>query len=624
MDIYIRPATLDDVPAIAKLIAANARKGGLLPRTEASIRATIDNFVVAMMQTEDGGRKAEISVPSLPSSIVVGCGTLFPHNTALVELRSLAVDETIRGGGIGKKLVAALVNRARERHFGEIFALTRAMDFFIKCGFAITAKEEFPEKVWRDCVGCPMLANCDEVAVTMDLAVEDGRRKTEDGTPKTMDDGRQTMTAPAPNPQPPTAATQQPIRKVVLAYSGGLDTSCALPWLKETYGCEVICFIANIGQNEEPEAVRDRALASGADKVIIRDLREEFANGYLFPLIQSGAIYEKKYLLGAAIARPIIAKHQVQIAEEEGADALAHGSTGKGNDQVRFELSYFALNPELTVIAPWRLWHIKGRDDALEYAHAHGIPITETREDIYSDDDNLWHISHEGGRLEDPWDAPDERMFQLVVAPEKAPDQAQEIEIEFVNGVPRKLNGQEMRGHELIRTLNLLGATHGVGRADLVENRLVGMKSHGVYETPGGTILREAHQGLEELTLDREMANFKQMVALRYADLVYNGKWFTPLRDALQAFVAVTQRDVTGTSRVRLYKGNATLVGRKATYSLYREDLATFMDDEVYDQTDGEGFIALYGLPLRIKAAADRQRIARALPKDVRKVEGRD
>lgn len=617
MNIFIRPATLDDVPAITKLIAANARKGGLLPRSEASIRATIDNFEVAGLDDGPQMMDDESSIVHRPSSRIVGCGALFPHNTSLVELRSLAVDETIRGGGIGKKLVAALVDRARERQFGEIFALTRAVDFFIKCGFAIAPKEEFPEKVWRDCVGCPMLANCDEVAVTMDLAVADGK-------PKTMDDGRWAMAAPAPNPQPPAPATQQPIRKIVLAYSGGLDTSCALPWLKETYGCEVICFIANIGQNEEPEVVRERALASGADKVIIRDLREEFANGYLFPLIQSGAIYEKKYLLGAAISRPIIARHQVQIAEEEGADALAHGSTGKGNDQVRFELSYMALNPGLAVIAPWRLWHIKGRDDALEYARSRGIPITESQDDIYSDDDNLWHISHEGGRLEDPWDAPDERVFQLVVSPEKAPDQAEEIEIEFVNGVPRKLNGQEMRGHELIRTLNLLGATHGVGRADLVENRLVGMKSHGVYETPGGTILREAHQGLEELTLDREMANFKQVVALRYADLVYNGKWFTPLRDALQAFVAVTQRDVTGTSRVRLYKGNATLVGRKATYSLYREDLATFMDDEVYDQTDGEGFIALYGLPLRIKAAADRQRIARALPKDVRKVEGRD
>jgi argininosuccinate synthase len=314
----------------------------------------------------------------------------------------------------------------------------------------------------------------------------------------------------------------------------------------------------------------------------------------------------------------------VQIAEQEGADALAHGSTGKGNDQVRFELSYMALNPTLRVIAPWREWHIKGRDDALEYARSRGIPITETNEDIYSDDDNLWHISHEGGPLEDPWDAPDDRMYQLVVSPEKAPDHAEEIEIEFVNGVPRKLNGQEMRGHELIRTLNLLGATHGVGRADLVENRLVGMKSRGVYETPGGTILRAAHQGLEELTLDRDMVNFKQVVALRYADLVYNGKWFTPLRDALQAFVAVTQRDVTGVSRVRLYKGNCAVVGRKAAYSLYREDLATFMDDEVYDQTDGEGFVALFGLPLRIKAAVDRQRSARTLPKDVRKVEGRD
>ena len=287
-----------------------------------------------------------------------------------------------------------------------------------------------------------------------------------------------------------------------------------------------------------------------------------------------------------------------------------------------------ALDPDLKVIAPWREWHLKGREDALAYARAHNIPISESMDDIYSDDDNLWHMSHEGGRLEDPWQEPNESVYQLVNSPEDAPDVAEYVEIEFISGMPKKINGQEMRGYELIRTLNLLGARHGVGRVDLVENRLVGMKSHGVYETPGGTILRAAQQGLEELTLDRETNAFKQIVALRYADLVYNGKWFTPLRDALQAFVAVTQRDVTGVSRIKLYKGNATLVGRKANYSLYREDLATFMSDDVYDQTDADGFITLYGLPLRVKGMVDDNRVRRVTPRtdavDLGKVRGRD
>ncbi|MCX6018720.1 MAG: argininosuccinate synthase [Chloroflexi bacterium] len=414
------------------------------------------------------------------------------------------------------------------------------------------------------------------------------------------------------------------VRKVVLAYSGGLDTSCAVPWLIETYGCEVICFVANVGQQDDLSLVEERALASGASKVVVEDLRAEFATEYLFPLLQSGAIFEEKYMLGAAMSRPLIAKHQVDLAEAEGADAVAHGSTGKGNDQVRFELAYMALNPDLTVIAPWREWPIKGRDDALAYARARGIAVTESFEDIYSDDDNLWHISHEGGRLEDPWQEPDPRMYQLVVDPEQAPDKPEYVEIEFISGMPKAVNGTPLGAAELIRMLNLLGARHGVGRADLVENRLVGMKSHGVYETPGGTILRAAHQGIEELTLDRDTRNFKQQAALRYADLVYNGKWFTPLRDALQAFVAVTQRDVTGVSRIKLYKGNATLVGRKANYSLYREDLATFMSDDVYDQTDATGFITLYGLQSLVKARVNRNRAARRLPRDVGRVAGRD
>ncbi len=590
----IRPAEIEDVPGIAALIAADARRGGLLPRSPQSIRAAIADFIVAE-HVDDGA--------------IVACGALAPMSANLVELRSLAVDVRMRGSGLGRRMVEQLVANARLREFSQIYALTRAVEFFQKCGFEIAAKEEFPEKVWHDCVNCPLIADCDEVAVSMDLDLPD-----EEPLPL----------APLP---PATAPAQRPstsVRKVVLAYSGGLDTSCAVPWLIETYGCEVICFVANVGQQDDLTLVEERALASGASKVIVQDLRNEFATEYLFPLLQSGAIYEDKYMLGAAMSRPLIAKRQIEVAEAEGADAVAHGSTGKGNDQVRFELAYMALNPDLTVIAPWREWKIKGRDDALAYARARGIAVTESFDDIYSDDDNLWHISHEGGRLEDPWQEPDGRMYQLVVDPEQAPDKPEYVEIEFISGMPKAVNSTPLAAADLIRMLNLLGARHGVGRADLVENRLVGMKSHGVYETPGGTILRTAHQGIEELTLDRDVRNFKQQVALRYADLVYNGKWFTPLRDALQAFVAVTQRDVTGVSRIKLYKGNATLVGRKANYSLYREDLATFMSDDVYDQTDAEGFIALYGLPSLVKARVNRSRAARHVPRDVGRVAGRD
>ncbi len=620
--IQVRPATPTDIPAIHALISADARRGGLLPRSVESITQVIDDFVVAeevatgdqAFAYDENGRWALST-----DRRVVACGALAPMSPNLVELRSLAVDKSMRGKGVGQKIVAHLVEQARLRQFGTIYALTRAVDFFLKCGFIIEPKENFPEKVWRDCVNCPLIANCDEVAVAMDLT-NDGRPTTEDGT------------EPSSVLRPPSFVDLKDIdvigevKKVVLAFSGGLDTSCAVPWLRETFGCEVICYVANVGQQDDLQVVEERALAGGASKVIIEDLRDEFANEYLFPMIQSGAIYENKYMLGASIVRPLIAKHQVDVAEREGADALAHGSTGKGNDQVRFELTYMALNPHLKVIAPWREWHLKGREDALAYARERNIPISESFEDIYSDDDNLWHISHEGGRLEDPWQEPDERMYQIVVAPELAPDIPEYVEIEFISGMPKKINGHDLRGADLIRTLNLLGARHGVGRADLVENRLVGMKSHGVYETPGGTILRVAHQGLEELTLDRETLHFKQMVALRYADLVYNGKWFTPLRDALQAFVSVTQRDLTGVARIKLYKGNATLVGRKAQYSLYREDLATFMSDDVYDQTDADGFITLYGLPNRVKAQVDfnRANAHRNPPMDLAKARGRD
>ncbi len=621
-EIQIRPATAADIPAIHALIAADARRGGLLPRSIESITAALANFIVAQTSnpSTSSGRSPQSPIPN-PS--VMGCGALAPMSPNIVELRSLAVDKSLRGMGVGQKLVAYLVEAARDRNFSTIYALTRAIDFFLKCGFEIEAKENFPEKVWHDCVNCPLIANCDEVAVAMDLE-DDEVRTTND---KLLD----TRNSSFVNLKDIDVFSD--VKKVVLAYSGGLDTSCAVPWLRETFGCEVICFIANVGQQDDLEIVKERALAGGASKVIIEDLREEFATEYLFPLIQSGAIYEHKYMLGASIVRPLIAKHQVDIAEREGADAVAHGSTGKGNDQVRFELSYMALDPDLKVIAPWREWHLKGREDALAYARAHNIPISESAEDIYSDDDNLWHMSHEGGRLEDPWLEPDKAMWLLTRAPEDAPDEPEYVEIEFISGMPKKINGQDMRASDLIRTLNLLGARHGVGRADLVENRLVGMKSHGAYETPGGAILRAAQQGLEELTLDRETNAFKQIVALRYADLVYNGKWFTPLRDALQAFVAVTQRDVTGVSRIKLYKGNATLVGRKANYSLYREDLATFMSDDVYDQTDADGFITLYGLPLRVKGQVDVNRRSNiragraepnAAPVDLRKARGRD
>ena len=620
--INIRLAVLQDIPEIYALISADARRGGLLPRSIESITQAIDDFAVAESQPEDGertiGNDSSLSVSRSPS--IAGCGALAPMSPNLVELRSLAVDKSMRGKGVGQQLVVYLVDQARLRNFGTIYALTRAVDFFVKCGFEIEPKENFPEKVWHDCVNCPLIANCDEVAVALDL-LDNRLVPTDHHIDPSSVVGRRSAFVDLKD-----IDVIGDVKKVVLAFSGGLDTSCAVPWLRETFGCEVICYVANVGQQDDLQEVEARALAGGASKVIIEDLRNEFANEYLFPMIQSGAIYENKYMLGASIVRPLIAKHQVNVAEREGADALAHGATGKGNDQVRFELTYMALNPHLKVIAPWREWQIKGREDALSYARARNIPISESFDDIYSDDDNLWHVSHEGGRLEDPWQEPDERMYQFVVSAEQAPDTPEYVEIEFISGMPKKINGHELRGADLIRTLNLLGARHGVGRADLVENRLVGMKSHGAYETPGGTILRAAHQGLEELTLDREALHFKQLVALKYADLVYNGQWFTPLRDALQAFVAVTQRDVTGIARVKLYKGNATLVGRKALYSLYREDLATFMSDDVYDQTDADGFITLYGLPNRVKAQVDfnRANAHRNPSVDMAKARGRD
>jgi argininosuccinate synthase len=396
--------------------------------------------------------------------------------------------------------------------------------------------------------------------------------------------------------------------KVVLAYSGGLDTSVILSWLKENYGCEVVTFTADLGQGEdELEGLEEKAKASGASKAYIADLKEEFLTDYAFPTMQAGAIYERLYLLGTSFARPVTAKHMVAVAQKENADAVAHGCTGKGNDQVRFELAVKALDPSLKVIAPWREWDIRSREDAIDYAEAHGIPVPATKKSIYSRDRNIWHMSHEGGILEDPWSEPGEDVYCLTTAPSAAPDEPQYLTIEFEQGVPVAVDGKKLGPVELLSRLNELGGIHGVGRTDLVENRLVGMKSRGVYETPGGTILYTAHQGLEQICLDRDTLHYKDVVAQRYAELVYFGKWFTPLREAISAFVAETQKRVSGSVRIKLFKGSCTVVGRKSPLSLYREALATFGEDQVYDQSDAEGFINLFGLPLKVRALIDKQ-----------------
>lgn len=393
------------------------------------------------------------------------------------------------------------------------------------------------------------------------------------------------------------------VQKVVLAYSGGLDTSVIVPWLKENYGCEVVAFCANVGQSDEDlSRLEQKALASGASQFVLRDLREEFAAEYLFPMLKAGAVYEHKYLLGTSVARPLIAKHLVDVAHQTGADAVAHGATGKGNDQVRFELTVMALDPRLKIIAPWREWNIRSREDAIAYAARHNVPVTATVKSIYSRDSNLWHLSHEGGLLEDPWNEPEEPMYQISTSPENAPDEPEYVEIEFESGAPVAVNGERLSPARLIERLNAIGGAHGIGRVDLVENRLVGMKSRGVYETPGGTILYYAHRELESLVLDRETAHFKEMVAVKYAELTYYGLWFTPLREALDAFVNATQGPVTGTVRLKLYKGNIISAGRKSPFSLYREDFATFGQEDVYDQSQAEGFIRLFGLSLKVRA----------------------
>lgn len=396
--------------------------------------------------------------------------------------------------------------------------------------------------------------------------------------------------------------------KVVLAYSGGLDTSVIIPWLKENYDYDVVAVCINVGQDAELVGLEERAKAMGVEKVYVENVKDEFMREYVFPMIQSGAIYESKYYLGTSIARAIIAKTLVKVARKEGATAICHGCTGKGNDQIRFELGIAALAPDIKVIAPWRIWDISSREEEIEYLEKRGLPVPMKKEDSYSRDRNMWHISHEGLELEDPWNAPNyNTLLKLGVSPEKAPDEPTIITLSFENGVPTKLNGEALAPSTLLEKLNELGGKNGIGIEDIVENRVVGMKSRGVYETPGGTILYKAHEELEHLTLDRETYRFKQSVALEFADLIYNGKWFTPLREALQAFVESTQKVVTGDVKLKLYKGNVIPQGAKSPYSLYSEDLASFTTGDLYDHKDAGGFITLYGLPLKVRALKNRQ-----------------
>ncbi|MEG0546705.1 MAG: argininosuccinate synthase [Oscillospiraceae bacterium] len=402
------------------------------------------------------------------------------------------------------------------------------------------------------------------------------------------------------------------IKKVVLAYSGGLDTSIIIPWLKENYNnCEVIAVSGDVGQGTELDGLEEKAIKTGASKLYIEDLKKEFIEDYIFPTLKAGAVYEEDYLLGTSFARPIIAKRIVEIAKAEGADAICHGCTGKGNDQVRFELTIKAFAPEMEIIAPWRIWDLKSRDDEIEYAEAHNIPLKINRETNYSKDKNLWHLSHEGLDLEDPANEPQynkEGFLEMGVSPEMASDKPTYITLSFEKGVPTAIDGKKMEAVPMLNYLNKVGGENGIGLADLVENRLVGMKSRGVYETPGGAILYKAHKVLETITLDKETQHYKYQIATKYADLVYNGQWFTPLREALAAFVDSTQETVTGEVKLKLYKGNMINAGVTSPYTLYSEDFATFDADEVYDQKDSAGFINLFGLPIKVKAILDAER----------------
>jgi argininosuccinate synthase len=391
-------------------------------------------------------------------------------------------------------------------------------------------------------------------------------------------------------------------KKVVLAYSGGLDTSIIIPWINENYGMDVIAMIADVGQGDDLDAVVSKAYDTGAKKAVVLDLREEFLRDYVYPTVRSGAIYEHKYLLGTSIARPVIAKHQVLTALSEGAEAVAHGCTGKGNDQVRFEHAYQALAPELKIIAPWREWELKSREDCLDYAEAHGVPLAQSRAKIHSRDRNIWHISHEGGELEDVNNAPLESTWVWTRSSQDAPDKEEVVEIGFAQGNPVSVNGQNLPPVQLVELLNEIAARNAVGRIDIVENRFVGMKSRGIYETPAGTLITTAHREVESLTLEREVAHYKQLIALKYAELVYYGLWFTPLREALDSFVTKTQENVTGAVKLSLYKGNISIAGRTSPFSLYSNELSSFTMGESYDQKDAKGFIRILGLPARTQA----------------------
>ena len=402
--------------------------------------------------------------------------------------------------------------------------------------------------------------------------------------------------------------TKEKIDKVVLAYSGGLDTSVILRWLKETYGCEVICFAADVGQAEELGGLEEKAMATGAAKLYVEDLREEFVRDFVFPALKANAVYEGVYLMGTSLARPLIAKKQIEIARQEGALAVAHGATGKGNDQVRFELTYYALEPNIRVIAPWREWGFKSRSDLIAYAERHEIPVTATKEKPYSMDRNLMHISYEGGILEDPWAEPPDNIFILTRSPEEAPDKPAYVEIEFEAGIPVAVDGEKLSPANLLDRVNKLGGEHGIGRIDLVENRFVGMKSRGVYETPGVTILQAAHRAVESLTLDREVAHIKDSLNTRIAEMIYYGFWYTPEFEVIRALIDETQKNVTGTARLKLYKGNCMVTGRRSPLSLYSEAFATFERDTVYNQRDAEGFIKLNALRLRMRKLAAHEK----------------
>ena len=402
------------------------------------------------------------------------------------------------------------------------------------------------------------------------------------------------------------------IKKVVLAYSGGLDTSIIIAWLKENYNnCEVIAVSGDVGQGTELDGLEEKAIKTGASKLYIENLNDEFVEDYVFPTVQSGAVYENRYLLGTSFARPIIAKRIAEIAIKEGADAICHGCTGKGNDQVRFELAIKAFAPDMEIIAPWRIWDLKSREQEIEYAEAHNIPLKINRETNYSKDKNLWHLSHEGLDLEDPANEPQyekEGFLEMGVSPLQAPNEPTYVTIHFEKGIPTAIDGKEMKGVDIVKTLNKLGGENGIGLADLVENRLVGMKSRGVYETPGGTILYHAHDVLETITIDKETARMKQYIGIKFADIVYNGQWYTPLREALSAFVTETQKTVTGDVKLKLYKGNIINAGVTSPYTLYDEEVATFDEDNVYNQADSAGFINLFGLPIKVKAKLDQKR----------------